>query len=490
VAKGEAFRASAALSAVAFLLFAASSTLVLAADEPAGAEEAPNLALDKAIAALKHVQPEKMTTAEKEIQAAAVERSWKMIKAAGKDGLLKLKGELKGVEEGKEKDDFFKLNAAALLWQIGSLDEAQTIAGIWASTPLTANYNYVFYPAFEAAMTHDERALTMLKACLKDDSGTVSVAAHSLGLRWPMTMVFIWGAYGPAGLPVLASILNNSREPVELQAAALLLSEAQYLEALPGIRKLAREGYSPGQRPPSVRLMAVECLALFGHPQDYEFLIEGLRSENADTARHYVYALHEYEDLRAVPHLTPLLKSGDAPLRREVVGALLHLLTPESLEALHEHARAAKSEDERDECQRTVERLMDALNLPWDQYAAKSPEQKKDLLAGLRGRADTIRGPGGSPQLTRGDFLAMLARWQRQHRLDAGSFKWDEGQLLSVATADDINRLLDVRAAIYTRLSDECISEAATIDEAVRLLGRSRYRRESGLTEKAELQEG
>jgi hypothetical protein len=84
----------------------------------------------------------------------------------------------------------------------------------------------------------------------------------------------------------------------------------------------------------------------------------------------------------------------------------------------------------------------------------------------------------------------MLARWQRQHRLDAGSFKWDEGQLLSVATADDINRLLDVRAAIYTRLSDECISEAATIDEAVRLLGRSRYRRESGLTEKAELQEG
>jgi len=467
-----------------FLQFRAGGGAVRAAEEPAGPD------LDKAVAALRHIEPEKMTTAEKDIQAAMVERAWKVMKAAGKAGIPRLKDELKRLEESAEKDDFFRLNAAALIWDIGGFDEAQAISGVWATTPLTANYNYVFYPAFEAAMTHDERALPMLRAFLKDDSGAVFVAAHSLRVRWPMTVEFLWGTYGPAGLPALKSILDDSHEPVELQAAALLLSEAQYLEALPAIRRLAREGSSSGQGQPSVRMRAVECLALYGHPEDYEFLIGGLRSASADEARQYVYALHEYEDLRAVPHLTPLLKSRDASLRREVVGALVHLLTPESFEALHEYATTAKNEDERGQCKQIVARLLDALNLTWEQYAAQPPEQKNEVLAGLRERCDTIRGPGGSLEFTRDGFLAMLARWQKQGRLDAGNFKWDEGQLLSLATAADINRLLDVRASIYMRLTDECISEVATIDEAVRLLGRSRYRKEPGLTAKTEPQEG
>jgi hypothetical protein len=61
--------------------------------------------------------------------------------------------------------------------------------------------------------------------------------------------------------------------------------------------------------------------------------------------------------------------------------------------------------------------------------------------------------------------------------------------LVATATAVDIELLQDVKAAVLMRLSDEAYYEALEIDRAVEYLGRSRYRRDPGVTYKVELRE-
>jgi len=65
-------------------------------------------------------------------------------------------------------------------------------------------------------------------------------------------------------------------------------------------------------------------------------------------------------------------------------------------------------------------------------------------------------------------------------------YAWvEERHLLSVASPQDIPLLLGVRAAVYARLSDECLDEVARLDRVIIRLGRSRYRKVVGLTAEA-----
>lgn len=179
--------------------------------------------LDEAIAALRHIKQEQFDDDAKERKAKEIDAAWEVVKSFGQTGISRLKQEVQTIDAGKEKDDFFKLNASALLWQIGRLSEAESVAKIWNSSALAAQYNYVFYTAMDAASTRDAKALPMLKALLKDEKGEVYFHTHSMNVKFPLTHEFVWGFYGTKGLPVLDEVLQSSTDAVEIQSAISLL---------------------------------------------------------------------------------------------------------------------------------------------------------------------------------------------------------------------------------------------------------------------------
>jgi len=432
--------------------------------------------LEEAIVTLRHINQDSLTESQKEFKAGQIGKAWEIISASGERGLLRLKQEVRKVDSNKEKDDFFKLNASALLWQIGRLTEADDIARIWNSTPLAAQYRYVFYVAFDAARTHDPRALPILKAILKDDKGSIYFDLHAMEVGWPLSHEFIWGSYGAKGLPVLHNVLETSNDPVEVLSAMALLSQAEYLQSLPRIRQAATS------KQEEFRRVAIQGLGRYGHPQDYELLISGLRSNDAKELWYYVFALYEYEDVRAVPYLIPLLETKDNQLRSEVIAALGHLLTPASFEALKKLAATTGNPEEKALCEQFINDT--AENLPSD-YFKRRVKDREAVLAEIRNSKYFLK--RGEQTLTRSQLLEAANEWITNSRLDKGKYVWiEEKHILSVATTNDIDLLLEIKASLYDRLSDECLYEVRRLDEVVKQLGRSRYRKAIGINEKAE----
>lgn len=457
-------------------------SLLLSGSARVRAQGVADRKLDAAIATLRNINSDKLNEAQKAAKAKEIEKAWETIRASGKAGISRLKQEIQQLDKANQKDDFFKLNASSLLWQIGRFDEAESVAAIWNSTPLEVQYLYVFYTAFDAALTQDPRVLPMLRACLRDKKGKVFIALHSLDVAWPLNLEFLWGAFGAKGLPLLASVLEASKDSAELQSAMVLLAEAQYLEALPAIRRLATSNDSV------VRGVAIRTLGTYGHPLDYEFLISGLRSKDPGELIHFVYALYEYEDLRAVPLLVPLLKTDDKALREEVVGALIHLVSVQSFDGLEEHCSSLKSIQEKQQCASEVARALADLPISLETYPKLSTRAKESLVFSIRKSAeDDFTLQDGDTKISRQQFLEVTADWQKNHRIKSEKFDWVEAKhLLSVATDRDMNRLIDVRAALYGRLSDECLDEVLTLNRVMRRVGRSRYRKVVGLTERVE----
>lgn len=483
--------------------------LTFSANNILRAQEQPNRKLEQAIAVLRHIDQDKLDEAQREKKAQEIDAAWETIQAAGKPGVALLKAEIRRVEEGKEKDDFFKLNAATLLWMIGRFDEVETIAAIWNSTPLKVQYQYVFLTAFDAAKTHDERVLPMLLACLKDKEGSMVVPLHSLELEWPLNHQFLWGAFGSKGIPALLKVLNTSQNPVELESAMLLLTRAQEVKALPRIREIAVSMKGETSH------IAVNSLGIFGHPQDFDFLVSGLRSSDARKAFAHAYALYEYEDLRAVPLLIPLLKNENEFLRRETGMALLHLTTPSSLDALQrfcdEALRTRSSHNaQQGECSIFKDKLTE-MGLELLNYAKASAQEKAAQVANvIKRREEPYLLSKEDRQLKQEQVREVAQEWIKNHRAFGGKslsfeelpekdgkknqvaislnkYSWvEERHILSAATPDDINLMLDVKAALYSRLSDECLYETERIDEIIKRLGRSRYRKVVGLTNKVE----
>lgn len=443
---------------------------------------APDPKLEKAVAALRHIVPGKLSEEQREAKSKEIDEAWVVIQAAGPKGLDRLKQELRQLDERKEGDDFFKLNASAFLWNVGKFDEAARIGEIWSTTPLTASYNYAFYTAMDAARTQDERALPMLRAILGDKDGRTFFSAHAMEVRFPLTHEFIWGAFGPKGLPVLAQVLETSKNPTELSSAMRLLSHAQHMGSLPRVRELAAGGAG------DVKLSAVAALGVFGHPQDYEFLLSGLRSGSPEEVLLHAFALYEFEDLRAVPHLIPLLKSPNELVRMETVSALRHLLTPDSLAALRAHSEATGNAREKERIKRALELIFERGKTTWEDYQRKSPEEKRAFVEAYRLRfEDGHNLEAGEKPWSRAEFLASAARWKEKGRLeDAAGEGVRARHILSAATIADIPLLLEVKSKLYLRLSDECLYEVRRVDEVLKRLGRSRYRRTPGITEKAE----
>jgi hypothetical protein len=445
------------------------------------AQSEPEDKLESAISVLRHIDPDKLGEKEKDAKGKEIDKAWEVIRAAGKTGIQRLKQEIQRIDASNERDDFFKLNASSLLWQIARFDEAKTIAEVWNSTPLQAQYMYVFDTGMSAAVTQDPRVLPMLEACLRDDQGKLFIWLHSLDVRWPLTHEFLWGAYGPKGLPVLARILETSNNSVELQSAMILLANDQYLPALSAIRKLATN------RNADVRRAAIRSLGQFGHPQDYDFLASRLESSDPQELFHVAFALYEYEDLRAVPLLIRLLNSEDDHFRGEVMATLLHLTSDASIQAVERHCSAAKSESERKACSSLVD-AFEEQGISLANFERKPESEKNRLIARLRSKqAEEFQMAAADKTPTREELSAALAEWKKNSRPKSDKYSWIEARhIIAAAAPDTLDMLLEAKASFYGRVSDECLSDVRDVRVIIRWIGRSRYRKNAGLTERVE----
>lgn len=432
--------------------------------------------LEAAVASLRNIDVEKLSDEQRKLKAEQVDASWKVLTAGGQKAAGRLKKEIEKIVATKEKDDFFKLNASVVLWNIGKFDEADYISKIWTTTPISTQYTYVFMTAFDAAQTQDLRVLPMLKAVLKDDKGSMHVGLHAMNIAWPLSHEFIWGSYGPKGLSVLAEILEKSNDEVELRSAMDLLARSQYLPALPRMRQLAASEND------QVRLKAIQSLGIFGHPSDYDRLIAGLNSNDTKELFSYAFALYEFEDERAVKHLIPLLDKNDDQLRVETSLALLHLLTPESLAAVKGFTARATNPEVKKFLTRSITLREDKLPEGFAKLTTSKQTAALRKIKNAELMPNNVDGP-----FTKERLLVALRVWREKGRIYDSGVEWvGEGNLIAAATPENLDSILETKAAFYRRLSDECLYEVRDLDTVVKYIGRGRYRKGIGVTEKAE----
>lgn len=472
-----AYRIHASAIVIVGVLMLASCPFPSRADETSSQTSA----LDTAIATIRNIDPAKMSEDEKRLKAVQMQVAWSTILSSGKTGIERIHKELAAIDRAGERDDYFKLGTASLLWNMGGLDESGTIAAIWQSTPVATQYNYTFYTALEAAATKDPRALPMLKAILHDEEGRVYFKEHAMYLVWPWTHQFVWGTYGPGTRSAFLEVLSSSQDDVTLKSAVLLAAKDQCIEALPLIRKIAHDGEG------TAREFAIEWLGEYGHPGDFDWLVGGLKQEASSLVVAHLRALAVYEDLRAVPEIVSLLKADDESIRMTAIGALNVLVNDESVRALHDHASSSYSETEKNACEDLVARVIRPTGTDWTTYLSKTAPERDALIRQGDTREDEYRMKPDDRRLTREELLEAFKLWKEAGRITGGKYEWVESRhVLSVATPDDLDALLDVRSALFARLSDECMYEVEILNDLIRRIGRSRYRKNVGICQAVE----
>jgi hypothetical protein len=123
------------------------------------------------------------------------------------------------------------------------------------------------------------------------------------------------------------------------------------------------------------------------------------------------------------------------------------------------------------------------------EYIEKSKEEKEKLVKAYYLEVeDQYKLKAGDRKPQKMDFEKALALWLFHGRLrTGGEYNWfGIPQILACASDKSIEILLEVNAALYRQVSTERISEINMIGEALKHLGRRRYRKSTGLCEKVE----
>jgi hypothetical protein len=137
------------------------------------------------------------------------------------------------------------------------------------------------------------------------------------------------------------------------------------------------------------------------------------------------------------------------------------------------------------QCKDMVDYVLREGNLTWDEYAKNSPDEKKKLIADSRKKLEEGYRPSTEVKVsTHEEAVKALEEWKKAGRISMYS---KARYLLPVLTLQDMNLLIDTRAALYSRASDESMYEIGDISGAMKSLTRSSYRKTPGLTEKADL---
>lgn len=457
-------------------ILAALTVVGLAQQQPQTPDTGGGLAA--AVAELRHMRPD-MTREEQKAKSERIDAAWEQLTAAKDAGAKALLDEAAKLDAAKEKDDFFKLGAAVVLWQIGRFDRVQDIVGLWAGTDLTTNYNYVFYSTFEAVRDGDERALPLLRAVLRDQQGQIYLAMHVMNVNWPGTHFCLWGPMGRKAVPALEQVLDTEKDPIALRSAVVLLGAYMDVGALDRLRRIARDPKHPA------RLEAIVDLGHLGHPQDFDLLCSGLADKDPKVAEAFVRALGQYGDLRAAAKLAPLTTAADKDLRLSALAGLGLLPTVDGLEAL---AKCLPNEEKKVQYGLTAyPPILRALDGGWDAFVKADRAERTRLLAQAIAKQDeefTLR--ADDRKMSREQLVEACKGWIANSRISGGEYEWAESRhVLAAATAADVPLLLDVRGALFHRLSDECFSEVEIVDAVLRRLVRAQYRLEPGLCDRA-----
>ena len=429
------------------------SAATSASSAPATTRAVPE-PLTKAIAVMRNVDQSRISLQERRARALQMSSAWKTLISAGPRGTEALRAELDALDQARQKDDFFRLAAAALLWRIGKTDHAGRIAAIWSGTPVKVQYQYTFATAMAAAGTQDPKVLPMLSALLRDDQGVFLNPMHAMRMGWPMNLEFIWGRFGRGGLPRLREALNKSDDPVELKSACHLLCLAGDHASLPRIRELVKS------RDAHLRREAVKTLGWLGHPEDFDRLIGQLRAKDPKELFTVVYALWEYGDRRAADKVAPLLDSNDTQLREEAISCLQRLPSPAGIDALAKYAARKKDQQIRT----GIENVMKKAGITWAQWQSSTVAEKHAALDKLF--PTPWKAADGA---ARKKLQAALVRCRKQGRLD-------EGLRMAAVRAEDLPLLLSARASLCRRVSDEALYEIRQIERLIQVAARIQYR--------------
>lgn len=426
------------------------------------AEGISDAMLAEAVRCLRGIDSDALTYQEKVEKSTKIDRAWQTLSNAGMRGRDALVAELEEVGRSGEADNFFKLSATTLLWQMTGVDDADLIARTWRTAPFEVQYGYVFSTAYQAALTRDERVLPILVAFLCDKSGSTFIPMHSLTIKWPLGVEFVWGVYGPVGFAVLTEIIEESSDPVMVESALQALSCSGHVPALPAARRLALDGTTAG-----IRQAAVRLLGWHGHPQDWEVVLRGLMSEDAGDVWTSLWAIYEFDDERGDQYAIEFLNHPDGTVRSEAAAALLHLSTADGLEVL------LNLEGEMCMFKDIAEERLSLIGLTGEEFLALAPSAKKaaarELKTVMRGIAPGVR------RLDRRTALAVVNRWLAEGYVSANTEAERPYALAQALLTDDVILLQQVRAEIYGRVSDEALYDVHDINLIIQQLLRRSF---------------
>ena len=120
--------------------------------------------------------------------------------------------------------------------------------------------------------------------------------------------------------------------------------------------------------------------------------------------------------------------------------------------------------------------------MTYDELMNLPRRQADEMLLASNRREAAMRAGPNDKTWTHDEFKEACLEWISRNRITGGKYRWVESRnVLVVATPRDLKRLLMVRAAVYHRLSDECLEEVHILEELIRRIGRMRYRKEGGL---------
>jgi len=397
--------------------------------------------------------------------------------SSGELGATRLDAELTIAADHSLEEELFRIYAADLLFDIRGAGHAPRIARIWKSIHNRSLLTSTFQTAFEAAQTRDNRVLPMLRLWFGAVDLKAFLPAHSLSIAWPQTAETLYLVCGPPCFVDLKSSLSQSTDHAELGSAAYVLSRTLEPEVLPRIRQLALSGSS------HAKLQAIQALGWYGHPDDFELLRAGLKSQDEGTVYAHIFALIDFGDLRASEDITPYVDSPVAKIRKEALLSCTYLPTVRSTDILIKRV-TEKSNDLEAEFDEQLTALCNSLRMDRVTFLRAWPREKERLISQiLVDREKSFDLKAGEPAITREALLQWIQESSLGGHLSGGL---STSQILSQARPEDIPLFVEVKSRLLTRLSDECLYEVQKVDLIVKRLGRARYRKEVGTTFKVQ----
>lgn len=378
-------------------------------------------------------------------------------------------------------EDAFRVWACGYLW---IADPTKCFADVLRIWPSIESFESEFALAFEVALgiaqNHPDQAIPVMRPLLINRTGEVLLHEYS-PFGYPRTHVMLWSQLGMEGCDALRKILGDDEDDGVRSTVIRLLGYTTDLAALPSIRAIAHSGSGDSRR------HAITALGLYGHPDDFDFLVGLLEEQDVEIVKAAVIALFDYEDMRAVPKLLPLLDAQHAPLLGELFATLGHLATVEVLAKFAPMLRAAPA-GLPEAFQSHIMPGFRAIGVTWKSYVAMKPEQQAETITMARAALQErfIRGPG-ERAMTRDEFASTMAQWTKTRSLSSPGTEWvTEKQIVEVCTIDDVPALIELRGACLATGDDTGFTNADRIDQMLRRIVRATYRTEVGVCARVE----